>query len=168
MGKLPLFCGNGERVIPVYVQRLALSPILHLKRPPRPPPPKELYQRLSGAANKIQITHFQRTVLVWNLNLPSNVTVISCWRPVLAWATPTQINTGCAKTCPQNQTTAWNSRYTLTNSRRYTRTSGQSSRGFHIPGSSSPRPTSSTIRSSPMSRPTHLKTPNTIALLCQY
>ena len=74
------------------LHHLEKAPLLRPKRPPRPPPPKTLHQQPSGAANQVQISHDQLTILARNPNLPSTKTMTSHWQPVqtramFAWIT---------------------------------------------------------------------------------
>ena len=132
--------------------------------PPGPPPPKALYQRPLGKANKIQTAHDQQKVLAWNPNFPPIKTMASNRRPVLERETPTQITPGRAKTCLRARRTARNLRNTSKNLRIFTRRSGHSWRGFTQPWSSSPRTDILNLRILPTRRPTCPPPPNKMAL----
>ena len=98
--------------------------ITHPKRPPRPPPPKALYQRPLGASNPFQIAHNQQTVLAWNPKLPTIMKVMSHWRTALMQSTLNRVNPSRATTHLQDMTVAWNLQHKSTNLIKFMRTSG--------------------------------------------
>ena len=72
------------------------------------PSPILLYQCPLGAANKFQIAHDQRAVLLRSPNFPLITKVISCQQLVLEQVMPTQITLNWATNRLKSFTTAWN------------------------------------------------------------